>query len=147
MKCWCGGRVGPRSPGDADGLGCLDSIYHDWAATGRRDAHTVLYVAGPMSGYEDNNYPAFHEASERLRAAGYEVVSPAEFGAEEGSSVHYVDLIREDLRAMLDCHAVAVLENWWQSTGARNEVQVAGVLLMPVRTVSEWLERAATELA
>jgi hypothetical protein len=28
--CWCGGQVGPREPGDADGLGCLENIYHHW---------------------------------------------------------------------------------------------------------------------
>lgn len=34
-RCWCGGRVGPRDPGDTDGLGCLDDIFHEWRpATG-----------------------------------------------------------------------------------------------------------------
>lgn len=28
--CWCGGDVGPREPGDADGVGCLADITHDW---------------------------------------------------------------------------------------------------------------------
>jgi len=28
--CWCGGQVGPREPGDEDGLGCLDNINHVW---------------------------------------------------------------------------------------------------------------------
>lgn len=132
-----------RVPGDADGLGCLDSIYHDWSATGRPERISRLYVAGPMSGYPECNYPAFHEASRLLRGAGYDVVDPAEFG--EGR--HYVDFIREDLRLMLDCHGVAVLDNWWESTGARNEVQVAGVLKMPIRTVEQWLERAHEELS
>lgn len=30
--CWCGGRVGPRTPGDEVGLGCLEDINHDWTA-------------------------------------------------------------------------------------------------------------------
>jgi hypothetical protein len=29
--CWCGGEVGPREPGDANGLGCLENIHHVWA--------------------------------------------------------------------------------------------------------------------
>jgi len=29
-RCWCGGEVGPREPGDSQGLGCLEDIYHDW---------------------------------------------------------------------------------------------------------------------
>lgn len=144
-KCWCGGRVRLPAWGEAGDLICLDSEYHDPTATGRRNRHTKLYVPGPMSGYPENNYPAFHEAARLLRSAGYEVCSPAEFGAG-GVRVHYVDLLREDLRAMLDNHGVCVLERWWESAGARNEVQVAGILQMPVRTVPEWLERAALEL-
>lgn len=31
-RCWCGGEVGPRVPGDASGLGCLENINHDYAA-------------------------------------------------------------------------------------------------------------------
>lgn len=144
-KCWCGGAVGPRNPGDSEGLGCLDSIYHDWSATGRPDRIGTLYVAGPMTGYEDCNYPAFNEAAERLEGAGYKVVNPAT--CVIGTEAHYVDFIREDLRMMLDCHGVATLEGWWESAGARNEVQVAGILRMPVRSVNEWLERARQELS
>jgi hypothetical protein len=29
-KCWCGGDVGNRIPGDEKGLGCLKNIYHEW---------------------------------------------------------------------------------------------------------------------
>lgn len=33
MRCWCGGKVGPREPGDANGLGCLEDIHHVWLRT------------------------------------------------------------------------------------------------------------------
>lgn len=33
-KCWCGGEVGPRAPGDKDGLGCYNNIWHDWRKIG-----------------------------------------------------------------------------------------------------------------
>lgn len=142
--CWCGGKIGPResfSTNNEDVI-CLDSFQHDPLATGVPDKITKIYIAGPMSGYPQNNYPAFDASASALRSLGYEVVSPAEFGVPDGTRVHYVDLIREDLRLMLDCHAVATLENWWESTGARNEVQVAGVLKMPIRTVDEWAAMA-----
>lgn len=29
-----------------------------------------LYLSGPMSGIEDNNFPAFHAEAARLRAPG-----------------------------------------------------------------------------
>lgn len=31
-ECWCGGPVGPREPGDEDGLGCLEHLEHIWDA-------------------------------------------------------------------------------------------------------------------
>jgi hypothetical protein len=43
-----------------------------------------LYLAGPMTGIEDFNYPAFNAMAERLRAAGYEVKNPADHGTIEG---------------------------------------------------------------
>lgn len=142
MNCWCGGAV-PTQHEDV----CLESPYHDPTATGRPDKVRRLYVAGPMSGYPDNNYPAFHAVAEKLRFLGYDVVSPAEAGVPGKGRVHYTDLIRDDLRLMLDCDGVATIDNWWESTGARNEVQVAGILKMPVRSWLEWTQRSKAELA
>jgi hypothetical protein len=139
-KCWCGGRI-VYGRGDHGEDLCADSGFHDPHATGKLERIDKLYVAGPMSGYPDCNYPAFNEAAEALRSLGYEVINPAEFG--EGR--HYVDFIREDLRLMLDCHGVATLEGWWESVGARNEVSVAGILKMPVRSVADWAGRKMFE--
>jgi len=139
-KCWCGGRTEEDSEG---GLRCLDSAYHDPLSTGDPKVIRKLYLAGPMSGYEENNYPQFNQVAETLRGAGYQVVNPAEFGQ---SKSHYVDLLRQDLVAMLGCDAVAIHGDWWLSSGARNEVHVAGLLRMPVRLYTEWLERAHEEL-
>lgn len=115
---------------------CLESVWHDPMDDGIPVDVKTLYVAGPMSNRPQNNYPAFNGAAASLRARGYIVVNPAEFGTEGGAS--YQDLLRKDLKALLDCDGVAVLEGWWESVGARNEVQVAGVLKMPVRSVYEW---------
>ena len=115
---------------------CRESAYHDPFATGRKTSVHKLYIAGPMTGLPDCNYPLFNEVADMLRLAEYEVINPAEVSA--GQQAHYVDYLREDLRAMLDCDGVAVLENWWEPAGARNEVSVAGLLKMPVRTVREW---------
>jgi hypothetical protein len=40
---------------------------------------------------------------------------------------------------MLDCDGVALLPDWEFSTGARNEVNVAGLLKMPVKTYTDWI--------
>lgn len=43
-----------------------------------------LYLGGPMTGYPEFNFPAFHAAAAVLRADGHEVWSPAEFDLTEG---------------------------------------------------------------
>jgi len=142
--CWCGGLTTVVDPIGSAILVCSDSEFHDPLATGVPERIERLYVAGPMSGYPESNYPAFNEAARRLTDAGFEVLNPAT--SVVGTEAHYVDFLREDLRMMLECHGVALLEGWWESVGARNEAQVAGILKMPVRPVAEWLERAAQEL-
>ena len=98
-----------------------------------------IYVAGPMSGLPDFNYPAFNRAAGELRAAGFEVENPAENEVESGD---YHDYLRAGLAQLLRCQGVATLEGWWLSGGARWEVQTAGILGIPVRSVGEWLKSA-----
>ena len=53
-----------------------------------------IYIAGPMSGYEDLNYPAFAQTAAVLRNAGHEVVSPAELNPDSGDGVRRGDAER-----------------------------------------------------
>ena len=38
---------------------------------------TTIYIAGPMSGIKDWNFPAFFKAEAELEALGYKVINPA----------------------------------------------------------------------
>jgi hypothetical protein len=118
---------------------CTASVFHDPVKEIAIVEPVRLYVSGPMSGYPECNYPAFFDATDRLRDAGYIVSNPAEVGASGGQ---YTDLLKKDIRLLLDCEGVAVLEGWWASRGAQAEISVAGVLNLPVRPVQEWLDRA-----
>lgn len=86
-----------------------------------------LYLAGPMSGRPDYNFPAFREATARFRAAGWIVVSPVEVGEifANDPMVHGSQYIREDLLHLVRCDAIALLPGWESSVGARCEVAVA----------------------
>lgn len=138
-NCWCGGSTYvDLDAGIAGRIKCQESIYHAPFATGESSEVTRLYIAGPMTGYPECNYPAFHAAQQRLQEANFRVVNPAE-RVDSKLARHYVDLLRDDLRLLLDCHGVAVLPGWEWSTGARNEVQVAGTLRMYVKTVDDWV--------
>lgn len=97
-----------------------------------------LYVAGPMTGYPEYNYPAFDAAQAQLRRAGYDAVSPAvhDITGEIKSWQFYE---RAALRLLLECDAVALLRGWSKSKGAMLEVRVARELEMPVKSLEEWL--------
>lgn len=49
------------------------------------DRANRLYLAGPMTGFEDFNFPAFNAMAAQLRARGYVVENPAEHGVVEGA--------------------------------------------------------------
>lgn len=89
-----------------------------------------IYIAGPMTGLPDYNFPAFNEVAARLRAAGHRVENPAENGAPEGE--RYVDYLRRALAQLLLCEEVRVLPGWQRSRGASLEVRIAQTLEMPV---------------
>lgn len=98
-----------------------------------------LYLAGPMRGYKEYNFPAFHAAAARLRELGYEVWSPAERDEQEDGFDPKTDeaqpieyYMRHDLPPVIASDAIAVLPGWQQSVGARNEVQVARMCGLPV---------------
>lgn len=96
-----------------------------------------LYIAGPMRGYENWNYAAFDDAARRLRAGGFDVVSPAEHDREIGlvlapdetlapKTMH--DLLMWDLNAISDCDGIALLPGWEESSGVKVELAMAEFL-------------------
>ena len=138
-KCWCGSPVTIHAAAPI----CTGSIYHDPFKTGPMSARLckIIYIAGPMSNIPDNNRPMFNTFAETLRAAGFTVVNPAEYGAPSADGkAGYLDLLREDIRQMLTCDGVCIMPDWWASNGARKEVDLAGHLGMPVLGIDGWLE-------
>ena len=103
-----------------------------------------VYLAGPMRGYPEFNFPEFFDAAASLRIRGFEVWSPAERDLSDGldpkNEEHRKDAeerglkyyMRYDLPAVVDSNAVAVLPGWMESEGARLEVFTAWVVGMPV---------------
>lgn len=80
------------------------------------------YLAGPMTGIQDLNFPAFHAEAARLRAMGYDVVNPAELCPGE---TDWSACMRTDIVAMMACDGVALLPGWERSRGARIEFNLA----------------------
>lgn len=110
-----------------------------------------IYLAGPMRGLPDLNFPAFDAAAAKLREWGHEVFNPAErdrdvYGEDfaAGTSGDPAEIPKFDLREALfadlawiclNADAVVTLPGWRQSAGASAEVAVAAALGITVTTV------------
>ena len=90
-----------------------------------------IYIAGPMTGYEDWNFEAFNQAADELRRQGLTVMNPADNydGRKDLEWHHYM---RAAIRQVSICREVVVLPGWEDSKGARLEVHIAHVLGMTV---------------
>lgn len=95
-----------------------------------------LYVAGPVTGVEDLNRPAFEEARELLALKGYAPLLPHDIVRDPATP--WREALRQTLRAMLGCHGVALMDGWQASKGACLERNVALALAIPVRDVGAW---------
>ena len=83
-----------------------------------------VYISGPMTGYEDFNYQAFHDAAARLRDAGWDVFNPAE-SFDGDKTKDRSEYMRLDLSEVTKCTHIALLHGWQESRGARAEMRVA----------------------
>lgn len=107
---------------------------------------TKLYIAGPMSGHPESNYPAFNAAANDLRRAGHEVLNPV-FGRTMHSAPRpnvpeqdgpWADYMRNALNQLIRADGLALLPGWLHSRGATLEVYTAHRLGMEVRDLTEW---------
>lgn len=89
-----------------------------------------IYVAGPMTGLPKLNFPAFHSAAARLRAAGHTVVNPAEINSDSPKS--WCECMRADIPALCTCDTIYMLPGFESSRGARLERHIAIELGMTV---------------
>jgi hypothetical protein len=111
-----------------------------------------IYVGGPMRGIPEFNFPAFHDATARLRAEGHTVFNPAErdiahhgkdiskgnatgdealAAAEHGFNLR--EALKDDLVYIcLEADAIALLPGWESSRGANAEVATAVALGLQV---------------
>jgi hypothetical protein len=91
---------------------------------------TKTYIAGPMTGIKDLNFPAFHQAAEWLRGMGHEVVNPAEINPDHHMS--WEACMRSDIAELVTCDAILLLPGWEDSRGAKLEHHIAERLGMRI---------------
>lgn len=102
----------------------------------------TYYLAGPMTGYPQFNFPAFTEACKVLRDKGYNIISPHELDSPEiqkealesvDGTLHggkiagetWGDVLSRDVRVVADeVQGIIFLPGWHASRGARLEAMV-----------------------
>ncbi len=82
-----------------------------------------IYISGQMSGLPDHNFPAFNRHAAELRAAGFEVVNPAELNPD--TTMTWEECLRIDIRELCSCDAIALMPGWELSKGANLELHLA----------------------
>lgn len=98
-----------------------------------------VYIAGPMTGLPEFNYPAFFAAAEALRAAGHDPINPARTDGRDGCKT-WLDYMRAALRDVADADGIALLPGWVESRGAAVEYRLGHDLGLDVAPLAEWLE-------
>jgi hypothetical protein len=94
-----------------------------------------IYIAGPMTGLPDYNYPKFLSVEADLKKMGYKhILNPARIAnGETGKCYSYY--IRESLNLIKNADAVVFLNGWEKSKGANLEHHCS--TLMGLKTFDE----------
>jgi hypothetical protein len=80
-----------------------------------------VYIAGPMSGYREYNFPLFNEIAQKFRDHGFEVENPADNFEGKGHLYTRSDCMKKDYARISRCTGMVMLPDWQHSRGARCE--------------------------
>lgn len=103
---------------------------------------TTIYLAGPMRGYVQYNFPLFDEWEDYLLGRNFAVASPARMDRERDDlhpehfpegwdwntvplSFSVTDAMRRNIREITMCTHIIMLPGWQYSSGACDEFNAA----------------------
>lgn len=90
-----------------------------------------IFISGPMTGYEDFNFPRFDEVERLMKENGYDVINPANVCRKYRREKVLADnnifdqMIVEEQEEERTCTAILLLEGWENSVGCRREIRTA----------------------
>jgi hypothetical protein len=96
-----------------------------------------VYIAGPMTGLPDLNYPAFRDMEEVLRMTGHVAIENPVVNETPGVTMPWAYYMRAGIAQLLRCQSIVLLPGWEDSAGAVIEHQIADWLGMTVVEMHE----------
>ena len=88
------------------------------------DKKPRVYISGKISGLEEKVYKNnFNSAELYLTGLGYDVVNPVSYPTEEGWK--WEDYMKRDIKLLVGCDYIYLLEDWQSSDGASLEYVIA----------------------
>lgn len=83
-----------------------------------------VYISGAIAHHDImERKEAFASAALRLRGMGFDAVNPFENGLPD--EAHWMEHMRADIRLLLGCDFIYMLQGWELSKGAKLELDVA----------------------
>jgi hypothetical protein len=89
--------------------------------TSSKTDNKKVYIAGPMTGYDNFNRSEFNNAANYLSMHGYVVLNPAILP----SGLSEAEYMKIDLAMLQCCDTIFMLNGWEQSMGANAERSLA----------------------
>lgn len=89
---------------------------------------TKIYISGPISGANETAERRFNDWEVILSNSKQEAVNPFKLNHDHDKS--WLNYMRVDIKALVDCHAIYMLEGWEASKGACIEFEIAKTLGM-----------------
>lgn len=110
-----------------------------------------VYIAGPMRGIADYNFPEFYRAEAMLDLWGFNAMNPARMDVTAGKAGYnratgtvipdntfkIEEVLRRDFDAIKTCDAIVVLPGWRNSVGAQREIAFGQSIGIPVFEYSQ----------
>lgn len=82
-----------------------------------------FYISGKITGIEEQAPALFKRAENWLSGKGHKVVNPLDLNHDHDKSWH--SYMKADVKALCDCDAIYMLDNWTDSKGAIIEHTIA----------------------
>lgn len=82
-----------------------------------------IYISGQITGIEKEAPLLFAEAELQLIERGFEVINPMTVPHKHDLS--WLNYMKVDIMALMDCSAIYMLDNWTNSKGAEIERKLA----------------------